>query len=206
VHASAETGWAHACVQHGRSASAARRAEAVSATREGHTTRRSCRFCLTGRRAAVRGIGRSGRRCQRTRTRGRAKWSDWPSVAHGRTERGCVGRTRSPRSVARLAAGRVEADGSSGDDGMWRGRLIQGSCLRMLVLSDVAVRVCNDGHARRACAKRQVAEAPLTAETRREGVGLAWLSTRGCPDKACRHVARPGIAAQRPACGGSGAV
>jgi hypothetical protein len=206
VHASAETGWAHACAQQGRSASAARRAEAVSAAREGHTTRRSCRFCLTGRRAAIRGIGRSGRRRQRTRTRGRAKWSDWPSTAHVRIERGCAGRTCSPRSAARLATGRVEADGSSGDEGMWRGRLVQGSCLRTLVLSDVAVRVYNDDHARRACAKRQVAEAPLTEETRREGVGLAWLSTRGCPDKACRHAARPGIAAQRPACGDSGVV
>jgi hypothetical protein len=39
---------------------------------------------------------------------------------------------------------------------------------------------------------RQTAEAPSTEETRREGVGLAWLLACGCPDEACRHAARPG--------------
>jgi hypothetical protein len=113
-------------------------------------------------------------------------------ATHGRAEWGCVGRTRSLQTAARLAAGMVEADGSSGVEGTWRGWLVQGSRLRMLVLSDVAVRLCNGGHARRACAKRQAAEAPSIEETRREGVGLAWLSARGCPDEACHHVARPG--------------
>jgi hypothetical protein len=114
--------------------------------------------------------------------------------------RGCVGRTRLPRTAARLAAGRVELDGSSAVKETWRGWLVQGSCLRTLVLSDVAVRLCNASHARRACAKRQVSEAPSTEETRHEGVGLAWLLTHGCSDKACRHAARPGhhgVAASR---------
>jgi hypothetical protein len=66
------------------------------------------------------------------------------------------------------------------------------------------VRLCNSGHARWACAKRQAAEAPSTEETRKEGVGLAWLSARGFSDEACRYAARPGIAAQQPVGGGSG--
>jgi hypothetical protein len=69
---------------------------------------------------------------------------------------------------------------------------MQGSCLHMLVLSDVAVRLCNGGHTRRACAKWQVAEAPSTEETRREGVRLAWLSACVCQNEVCRHAARPG--------------
>jgi hypothetical protein len=71
--------------------------------------------------AAVRGIGRSGGRRQRKRTRGREKWGDWAGAAHGRAERGCVGHTRSPRTAVRLVAGKVEADGSSGVEGTWRG-------------------------------------------------------------------------------------
>jgi hypothetical protein len=78
--------------------------------------------------------------------RGGEKWGVWAGSAHGRAERGCVECTRLPRTAARLAAGRVEADDSSGMKGTWRGRLVQGSCLHMLVLSDVAVRLCNSGH------------------------------------------------------------
>jgi hypothetical protein len=79
--------------------------------------------------------------------RGRAKWGDWVGAAHGRAERGCVGRTHLPQTAGRLAAGRVEADGSSDVKGTWRGWLVQGSCLGTLVLSDVALRLCNGGHA-----------------------------------------------------------
>jgi hypothetical protein len=50
VHTSIETGWAHACAQQGRSASAAWRAEAMPAAREGHASPRSCRLCFTRRR------------------------------------------------------------------------------------------------------------------------------------------------------------
>jgi hypothetical protein len=64
---------------------------------------------------------------------------------------------------------------------------VQGACLHMPVLSDVAVMLCNGGHTRWACAKRQAIEAPSTEETRREGVGLAWLSARGCPNEACNR-------------------
>jgi hypothetical protein len=66
---------------------------------------------------------------------------------------------------------------------------VQGSCLRTL---DVVVRLYNGSHTRWACAKQQVIEAPSIEETRREGVGLAWLSACGCPDKACRHATWPG--------------
>jgi hypothetical protein len=61
--------------------------------------------------AAVHGVGRSGgwRQCTGTRTRGRVKWGDWAGVAHGHVERGCVGRMRSLRTVARLATGLVFA-------------------------------------------------------------------------------------------------
>jgi hypothetical protein len=142
--------------------------------------------------AAVHGVGRSGGRHQftGTRTRGRVKWGDWAGAAHGHAERGCIGRMRSPRTVARLATGRVEVDGSNGEEGTWRGWLVQGSCLCTLVLSDVAVRLCNGGHARWPCAKRQVAEASSTEEARRVGVGLAWLSARGCPDGSGRRQSR----------------
>jgi hypothetical protein len=78
--------------------------------------------------------------------RGGAKWGDWAGAAHGRAEQGCVRRTRLPRTAVRLATGKVEADGSSGMKGMWRGQLMQWSCLRTLVLSDVSVRLCNGGH------------------------------------------------------------
>jgi hypothetical protein len=75
------------------------------------------------------------------------KWGDWAGMAHGRAERGCVRRMRLPRTAARQAVGRVEADGSSGVTGMRRRWLMQGSCLLMLVLSNVAMRLCNSGHA-----------------------------------------------------------
>jgi hypothetical protein len=100
---------------------------------------------LDRKEAVVSGIGRSVGRCQRTHDR--AKWGNWADVGHGRAEWGCVGRTCSLRTAARLVASRVEADGSSGVEGTWRGRLVQGSCLRTLVLSDVVVRLCNGGHA-----------------------------------------------------------
>jgi hypothetical protein len=67
-------------------------------------------------------------------------------ATHGRAERGCVECTCLPRTVARLAVGMVEADGSSGVKGTWRGRFVQGSCLRTLVLSDEAVRLYNGSH------------------------------------------------------------
>jgi hypothetical protein len=67
----------------------------------------------------------------------------------------------------------------------------QGCCLHALVLSDVAARFCSADHVRRAYAKRQATEVPSTEETRREGVGLVWLSACDCPNEACRHAAWP---------------
>jgi hypothetical protein len=72
-----------------------------------------------------------------------------------------------------------------------RGDCSQGHCLHTLVLSDVSARFCSAGHMRWACAKRQATKVPSTEETRREGVGLAWLLAHGCLDEACRHAARP---------------
>jgi hypothetical protein len=97
------------------------------------------------------------------------------------------------RMCARSKAGVLASSGSASCAWSARGGdSSQGCCLHALVLSDVAARFCSAGHVRRACAMRHATKVPSTEETKREGVGLAWLSTRDCTDGACWHAARPG--------------
>jgi hypothetical protein len=119
----------------------------------------------------------------------------WRLLALGTAERSRALERRDGggRMCARSKAGVPASSGSANCAWSARGGdSSQGCCLHALVLSDVAVRFCSAGHVRRACAKRHATEVPSTEETRREGVGLAWLLTRDCTDRACRHAARPG--------------